>query len=132
MKELTEKYGIKHHKSSPYHPQANGQVESTNKVIKAILTKIVQLHHKDLADRILEALWAYRTTWRNTTGHTPYELVYGKQILLPIELQVKTIRIATQLGLDLDEAQKQRTLQLNELDEIRQDVIQRTILVQNQ
>jgi hypothetical protein len=26
MKELTEKYGIKHCKSSPYHPQANGQV----------------------------------------------------------------------------------------------------------
>jgi hypothetical protein len=36
------------------------------------------------------------------------------------------------LGLNLDEAQKQRSLQLNELDEIRQDVIQRTILVQNQ
>jgi hypothetical protein len=36
------------------------------------------------------------------------------------------------LGLNLDEAQKQRALQLNELDEIRQDSIQRTILVQNQ
>jgi transposase InsO family protein len=41
MKELTEKYGIKHCKSSPYHLQANGQVESTNKVLEAILTKIV-------------------------------------------------------------------------------------------
>jgi transposase InsO family protein len=45
MKELTEKYGNKHCKSSPYHPQANGQVESTNKVLEAILTKTVQLHH---------------------------------------------------------------------------------------
>jgi len=41
MKELTEKYGIKHCKSSPYHPQANGQVESTKKVMEVILTKIV-------------------------------------------------------------------------------------------
>jgi hypothetical protein len=56
-------------------------VESTNKVIEAILTKIVQLHHKDWVDRFPEALWAYRTSWRNTTGHTPYELVYGKQVL---------------------------------------------------
>ena len=78
MKALTEQYGIKHYKSSPYHPQANGQVESTNKVLESILTKTVQLHHKDWADRLPEALWAYRTTWRNTTGYTPYQLVYGK------------------------------------------------------
>jgi transposase InsO family protein len=62
MKELTDKYGIKHRKSSPYHPQDNGQVESTNKVLEAILTKTVQLHHQDWDDRLPEALWAYRTT----------------------------------------------------------------------
>jgi hypothetical protein len=107
MREITEKYGIKHCKSSPYHPQANGQVESTNKVLEDILTKTVQLHHWDWPDRLPEALWAYRTTWRNTTGHTPYELVYGKQVLLPIEFQVRTFRIATELGLNLDESQKQ-------------------------
>ena len=84
VKSITEQYKIKHRKSSPYHPQANRQVESTNKVIEAILTKIVQLHHKDGVDRFPEALWAYRTTWRNTAIHKPYELVYGKQVLLPI------------------------------------------------
>jgi transposase InsO family protein len=45
MIELTDKYGIKHCKYSPYHPQANGQVESKKKVLEAILTKTVQLHH---------------------------------------------------------------------------------------
>lgn len=58
--------------------------------------------------------------------------MYGKPILLPIEFQVRTFCIAAELGLYLDEAQKKRALQLNELDEIRQDAIQRTILVQNQ
>jgi hypothetical protein len=76
-------------------------------------------------------LWAYQTTWRITTGHTPYDLVYEKQVLLPIEFQVSTFCIAIELGLKLDEAQKQRSLQLNELDQIRQDVIQRRISVQN-
>ena len=71
-------------------------------------------------------------TWRNTTGHTPYELVYGKQVLLPIEFQVKTFRMAAQLGMNLDEAQKQRILQINELDDIRQDALQITMLIQNQ
>jgi hypothetical protein len=74
--------------------------------MEAILTKIVQLHHKYWVDRLPEALWAYRTAWRNTTSHTPYELVYGKQVLLPIEFQVKTFRTSMQLGMDLNEAQK--------------------------
>ena len=84
-----------------YHPQANGQVESTNKVIKSIITKTVNMHRNDWAEILPEALWAYRTTWRNSIGHTPYELVYGKQVLLPIEFQIKTFRTIVQLGLDL-------------------------------
>jgi len=75
--------------------------------MEIILTKIFQLHHRDWADRLPKDLWAYRTTWRNTTGHTPYELVYGKQVLLPIEFQERTFHIVAQLGLDLDEAEKQ-------------------------
>lgn len=59
-----EEYKIKHRKSTPYHPQVNGQVESTNKVIESIITKIVHLHRRDWAKRLPEALWAYRITWR--------------------------------------------------------------------
>ena len=49
---VMEKYKIRHRKSTPYHPQANGQVESTNKVIKSILTKTVNMHRKDWAERL--------------------------------------------------------------------------------
>jgi hypothetical protein len=99
MEKLMEEYKIKHRKSTPYHPQANGQVESTNKVLEGIITKTVHLHRRDWAERLPEALWAYRTTWRNTTGHSPYELVYGKEVLLPIEFQIKTFKMAVQLGM---------------------------------
>ena len=95
----------------------------------SILTKTIQLHHKYWADRLLEALWAYRITWRNTIGHTPYDLVYEEQVILPIEFQVKTFHMAVQLGMDLEEAQKQRILQINELDEIRQDALQLYLLL---
>ena len=40
--------------------------------------------------------------------------------------------MAAQLGMNLDEAQKQPILHINELDEIRQDALQRTMLIQNQ
>ena len=65
-------------------------------------------------------------------GHTPYEIIYGKRVLLPIEFQIKTFCMAAQLGMELEEAKKQRILQINELDEITQDALQRMMLVQHQ
>ena len=69
--------------TTPYHPQANEQVESTNKIIEAILTKTMKENRKDWSHRLPEALWAYITTWRNTTRFSPYELVYGKSVVFP-------------------------------------------------
>eukprot|EP00253_Pinus_taeda_P008492 PITA_08492 len=132
VRDLTEKYKIKHRKSTTYHPQANGQVESTNKVLENIMTKTVQLNRKDWSEKLKDALWAYRITWRNTTGFSPYQLVYGKEALLPIEFQIQTYRLAAQLGMDLTEAQQQRIMELNQLDEKRQQEIEQTTLVQQQ
>ena len=44
LEALLQKYHIQHIITSPYHPQANVQVESTNKVIESILTKTVKIH----------------------------------------------------------------------------------------
>ena len=43
VEKMMEEYKVKHKKSTPYHPQANGQVESTNKVLESIITKTVHL-----------------------------------------------------------------------------------------
>jgi hypothetical protein len=67
VKGLESKYKIKHRKSIPYHPQENGQVESTNKTLEAIMIKIVQTHRKDWLDKLQEALWAYRITYKIST-----------------------------------------------------------------
>jgi hypothetical protein len=127
-----QKYHIQQRMTTPYHPQANGQVESTNKVIEAILTKTVKESRKDWSNRLLEALWAYRTTWRNTTGFSPYELVYGKSVVFPVEFEIKTLRTALAANLDLTDAQTARLQQLNELEEKRLDVIQQTTVIQQQ
>ena len=81
---LMQKYGVKHRVTSPYHPQVNGQVESTNKTLENILTKTVAYHRRDWTQKLPEALWAYNTTWQNTTGFSPFELVYGKSPLFLI------------------------------------------------
>lgn len=43
----------------PYHPQENGQVETTKKLIEGILTKTVASHRRNCDDKIPEVLWAY-------------------------------------------------------------------------
>eukprot|EP00253_Pinus_taeda_P029756 PITA_29756 len=115
-----------------FHLFANGQVESSNKVIESILTKTIALHRHDWAARLPEALWAYRTTWRSTTGYSPYQLVFGKQPIFPIEFKIQTLRIAQEVGLDLSEAQINRLHQINELDKIRLSALQNTTLIQQQ
>ena len=92
-------------------------MESTNKFIEAILTKIVRSHCRDWVNRLLEALWAYRTAWHNTTVFSPYDLVYGKSTFFPIEFEIKTLKTTMEVNLDVTESQRNRLHQLNELEE---------------
>jgi len=52
FKAMFQKYHTNHKMNTPYHPQVNGQVESTNKVIEAILTKTVKENRKDWSQRL--------------------------------------------------------------------------------
>jgi len=125
-------YNIMHKITTSYHPEANGEGEITNKVVKAILTKTVASHKCDWATQLPEALWEYRMTWRNTTGYSPYQLVFGKEPIFPIEFEIQTLRIAQEIGLDLNEAHINRVHQINELDEIPLLAHQCTSLIQQQ
>jgi len=63
-------------------------------------------------------MWVYNTTYKTATWHSPFRLTYGMEALLPIELEVMTLRTATTMRLPLDEFQRHRLLQHNELDEL--------------
>ena len=76
---------IKNRESTPYHPQANGQVEVTNRALESILENLVSNSRKDWVDKLVEATSAYNTTWKTTTSFNPYDLVYGKKAPLSIE-----------------------------------------------
>ncbi len=129
---LIKEYEIHHQKSLPYHPQVNGQLEVTNWKLENILTKIVSLHKRDWVTWLPEVVWAYHTTWKTTTGLTPYEIVYGKKVVLPIEFEIKTLRTTLQLGLSLSNAQRECITQLHSLDELCQDALLHTKLIQKQ
>ncbi|KAL3683144.1 hypothetical protein R1sor_001166 [Riccia sorocarpa] len=93
--ELAEAYGIEHRRSTPYHPQTNGQVERTNGILVNVLKKTVALNPTDWDRKLIGALWAYRTTYKVITGHTPFQLVYGQEAILPVEFLIPTLRVLT-------------------------------------
>ena len=127
MERFCKQQGIKHLFSTPYYPQANGQAEAFNKTIIKILKKTVAKNKRDWHERLPEALWAYRTTHRTAPGATPYSLVYGTEAVLPLEVQVPSLRVAVHCGLTDDEQAK---LRFAELDEKRLQAKQRIELYQ--
>ena len=84
---VLQKYGVWHRTSLAYHLQENGQVEVSNREIKSILEKTVNSSRKDYSKKIDDALWAYRTTFKNPLGMSPFRLVYGKACHLTVELE---------------------------------------------
>ena len=74
---LTDKYEIKHRKTTPYHPRANGQTEKTNGLLCIIIMKTISASRTNWDTKLFAALWAYKTAHKVTTGCTPFQLVHG-------------------------------------------------------
>ena len=97
VKTLLDTFMVQNHKSSPYHPQANGTVEAFNKILEKGLTKICNAQQDDWDERLSAALWAYRTTVKRLTNQMSFQLVYGREAVIPAEFTVPSLLIATSL-----------------------------------
>ncbi|RVW37578.1 Gypsy retrotransposon integrase-like protein 1 [Vitis vinifera] len=115
---LVQRYSIRHHRSSAYRPQTNGAVEAANKNIKRILRRMVETS-RDWSEKLPFALWAYRTSFRTSTGATPYSLVYGMEAMLPVEIEMGSLRVALEQQIPEADWAQARFDQLNLLDERR-------------
>nr|GEW57430.1 reverse transcriptase domain-containing protein [Tanacetum cinerariifolium] len=83
------KYGVTHRLSTAYHPQTSGKVDVSNRGLKQILKRTIVENRASWSDKLDDALWAFRTTFKTPIGCTPYKLVYGKACHLSIELENK-------------------------------------------
>nr|GFB12380.1 reverse transcriptase domain-containing protein [Tanacetum cinerariifolium] len=121
-------YGVTHRLSTAYHPQTIGQVEVTNRGLKRILERTVGENRASWSDKLEDALWAFRTAFKTSIGCTPYRIVYGKACHLPLELEHKACWALKYANFDLKTAGDHRKLQLNELNELRDQAYENSLI----
>ncbi|GJT79088.1 reverse transcriptase domain-containing protein [Tanacetum coccineum] len=109
LEKTLKKYGVTHRLATPYHPQTSGQIENTNRAIKRILERTVNGNRKEWADKLDDALWAFRTAYKSPIRSTSFRIVYGKTCHLLIEMEHKAYWALKNINLDLDTAGKHRT-----------------------
>ena len=87
-KKLFDLFGTDHRISSAYHSQTNGLDERMNQTLKAALVKFVNENQNDWDVHIKSVLFAYRTSKHSSTKFTPFELMFGRPLVLPIEMEI--------------------------------------------
>nr|GEV67122.1 reverse transcriptase domain-containing protein [Tanacetum cinerariifolium] len=125
---VMQKYGVTHHLATLYHPQTSGQVEVSNHGLKRILERVVGENHASWSDKLDDAFWAFHTAYKTLMGCTPYKLVYGKSCHLPVELEHKDYWALKHANFDLKTAGDHRKIQINELNELRDQAYNNSLI----
>ena len=84
MKEVSRLISVTQLNTSPYHPCCNGLVERFNGTLKTILTRLCSERPQDWDRYISAVLFAYREVPQSSTGFSPFELLYGRNVRGPM------------------------------------------------
>jgi hypothetical protein len=82
-----------------------------------VLSKICSVNKDDWDLRVPTVLWAYITTCKKLTMHTPFKLVYGLEEVVPMEYLVPSLRIVAFTDMDDTGVVKERLAQLVKMEE---------------
>ena len=84
---------------------------------------MIRVHKRNWNLILYSALWAYRTSMRNATRFTPFQLVYGIEAILPIQCEISSLKLVFDLLPDTS-TKEARLFSLIHLDEMcREDAL---------
>jgi hypothetical protein len=86
FQEMCKILGIDKTRTTPYRPQSDGMIERANRTIENMLSAFVSKNQKDWDDLLPLLMLAYRSAAHESTGISPCEMVFGRSIILPIDL----------------------------------------------
>lgn len=90
MQEVMKIMGAQHRSTTPYHPQSNGLVERLNHTLADMISMYVNSAHSDWDEILPYVTFAYNTSRQESTGRTPFFLLYGREAKLPIDYALRS------------------------------------------
>ncbi|XP_022142669.1 uncharacterized protein LOC111012723 [Momordica charantia] len=117
FRNFCEQLNIRHIRSSPAHPQSNGQVEAVNKIMKQHLKTCLESLKGAWMEELPNMLWAYRSTIKTATGENPFSLAFGVEVVIPVKISLLSLRIVEYNPATNDERLR---LHLNLIEELRE------------
>ena len=128
VRKMLEFYQIKHHRSSPYYPQGNGQAEATNKTLIKIISKMSQEYTRGCVMHMLDALWAYQSSPKSGTRFSPFSLAYRTEVMSPAEVTMPSLKVilARKKEKEKEVFAAKRCKDLEGLDEKREEAQKRS------
>jgi hypothetical protein len=85
------------------YAQANGHDESSNRRLISLVKKKIANHPKHWHKILSEGLCAHRLSKHHATKVSPFDLVYGQEAILPVEVSLNVVRFAKQNDLTVDD-----------------------------
>ena len=73
-------------RTSPYHPESDGMVERMNRTLQNMLAKYVSDHQRDWDEHLPLMMMAYRSSVHASTQYTPFYLLFGHEVRLPVDV----------------------------------------------
>jgi hypothetical protein len=93
MVNLCQKYNIVLGHSKTYYPQGNGLVESSNETLMTIIKKVLTKNKKAWHIHLKYALWVNQIDTKKSIGMSHFQIVYGTDVVLPINLSLPVMKL---------------------------------------
>eukprot|EP00253_Pinus_taeda_P016674 PITA_16674 len=120
MTKFSLKRGFKLKYSANYYPQGNELAESTNKNLIRIIKRTIDQNHKNWHKSLMYALWADQITQKASIGTSPFNLVYGKEVVLPTHLAIPSLALVQFIDKTPTSSLQLKQLQILKLEEQRE------------